>query len=274
MSKKSNDVTIVGAGWLGMPLAQKLKGFGVDTRLSKRTAAGVTELIHSGWRAWQFELGQAPGATFELFDSSVLVLNIPSGRKALDGFEFSKKMIELIDSVMDLPISRILFISTTSVYGSANRIVMEDSEVNPDTDSGKAHEAIESHLIRHYPQSTTILRLAGLVGENRHPAKYLAGRKGLANPGQRVNLIHLHDVVCGICEILTKDIWGKVLHLSATEHPTREEYYQWAAEKLDLAMPEFVDNGKPGQGKVLDCSATLKELGLELRYPSPYDMIS
>jgi hypothetical protein len=79
-------------------------------------------------------------------------------------------------------------------------------------------------------------------------------------------------VIRAIAQIIEKKIWGVTLHLAANEHPSREEYYRWAAVKLALPEPQFAPSG-PLTGKFIDASWTLQKLGLKLLYPSPFDML-
>ena len=95
-----------------------------------------------------------------------------------------------------------LFISSTSVYGEENLIVTEETELNPDTESGKQLVQTEQLLQSNLNFKTTILRFGGLIGEDRHPIKFLAGRKNIENPNAPINLIHQDDCIGIIMEIL------------------------------------------------------------------------
>jgi hypothetical protein len=111
------------------------------------------------------------------------------------------------------------------------------------------------------------------VGEQRHPVNYLAGKTKLSAPNKVVNLVHQNDVIQSIESLIKNNAWGRTLVISALEHPTRKEYYTWAANKLNLAAPSFIDEQGQPRGKEIDASRSLDILGIHLKYPSPYDML-
>ncbi|MFT6777341.1 MAG: hypothetical protein ACJAV1_001258 [Paraglaciecola sp.] len=88
-----------------------------------------------------------------------------------------------------------------------------------------------------------------------------------------VNLVHQHDVIHSIECIIKNAVWGQTLVLSASKHPTRKDYYKWAAEQLNLAAPAFIEEIGQPSGKLIDAGKSLDILGIFLKYPSPYDML-
>jgi nucleoside-diphosphate-sugar epimerase len=84
-------------------------------------------------------------------------------------------------------VKKVIFVSSTSVYGE---IPLENVEVeknsiteeilpNPDTESKQLLE-VENKSNTHF--KTTIVRFGGLIGNDRHPIYFLAGRKNIENP--------------------------------------------------------------------------------------------
>lgn len=261
-----SSISILGLGWLGLPLALTLKQSGYEILGSCRTDDKKRQLDNQGISAWIYHLGQtAPPA---LSTADWVVLNIPPGRKNLDPTRFFAHMRQLSDDILDGPCQHLLFISTTSVYGDLEGVVTEDTQPRPNTESGKVHWQLEQHLLN--TGRASILRLAGLVGPRRHPLKYLAGRQ-LDHGQQAVNLIHLDDVIRAIIAMMHPRHVGQVYHLAATEHPARNDFYTWAAQHAGLPEPLF-GNHDGQTGKVVDPSKTLDALGLALKYPSPYQM--
>ena len=153
------------------------------------------------------------------------------------------------------------------------RIRTEHTQPDPQTQSGQINLAVEALVKESFTSRSTIIRAAGLVGKDRHPANYLAGKIGLLNPDNVVNLIHQDDVICAIKTVIERDIWGQTLHLSALEHPTRAQYYTWAAENLGLSAPIFTHGTGVALGKKIDATRSLQLMGLSLKYPSPFDML-
>jgi nucleoside-diphosphate-sugar epimerase len=269
------QIAVVGCGWLGLPLALSLQASGHKVVATCRSQQKANELKKLGLAAEKFELGDtlADNHLASVFASKVLILNIPVGRKHPKTESFAKHMQALISHAANSQIQNLIFISTTSVYGKVNGIVTEQTPTHPQTQSGQINLAVEGFVSEYFTDRSTIIRPAGLIGENRHPANYLAGKTDLPNPDDMVNLVHQDDVVCAIQTVIKKELWGQTLHLSALEHPTRAQYYIWAANKLGLNPPSFVKGVGVDLGKKVDATKSLQLLGLTLRYPSPFDMI-
>lgn len=270
------QIGICGAGWLGLPLALHLQQQHHQVSVTKRQLEEVELLKMQGVSCVQFALGDRLAAEnlAPLFASQVICLNIAPGRRSLDPESFTNKMCEFVSFAKDAGVQNLIFISTSSVYGESTRTVYEYSSVDPMTASSKAHVAIEQHINQTFKERACILRLGGLVGDNRHPAKTLAGKKGLTNGQRKVNLVHQYDAIAAISAIIEKNGYGQTLHLSAEDHPSRQTYYQTVAELLALEAPDFLPIDDPEDiGKELNCDLTIEKLGLELKYPSPLDML-
>lgn len=268
-------VAIIGGGWLGLPLAKKLSQSGHQVVATKRSEKGVQSLLEVEVSAVQFNLGDSldsPHLT-DVFNAQLLIINIPPGRKSLQPDVFLQDMLNLINTAKQRGIEKLIFISTTSVYGESSKTVFEYTKVAPQTVSAKLHVTLEQHIRDLFKQHSVILRLAGLVSQDRHPARSLSAKKDIENGQKVVNLVHREDVISAIEKIITNDKFGHTYHLSSSEHPSRQQYYTDAATALELPAPEFAPSTSKDKGKVINCEFTLRELELNLQYPSPYDMI-
>lgn len=269
------QISILGCGWLGQPLALDLLQSGHEIVATCRSKDKAIRLQNLGLSTAVYALGEdlTQGHLTEVFNSKLLILNIPVGRKNADSKAFLDHIQTLLIHATKSSITNVIFVSTTSIYGEPEGVVIEQTTPHPVTESGKINLAIEGLVKRYFAERSTIIRLAGLVGADRHPAKFLAGKLNLANPNQVVNLIHQQDVISAIKHIIKFNLWSKTLHLSATQHPSRNEYYTYAAKKLGLLAPSFIESSEKKTGKLIDSSASLKSLKMSLAYPSPYDMI-
>ena len=164
----------------------------------------------------------------------------------------------------------VIFISSTSVYGSSNEEVDEETELNPDRDSGKALVLTEGLLRAELSFSTTILRFGGLIGPGRQPGKFLSGRKNVSGGNSKVNLIHLDDCIEIIVQIIQKNIWREIFNSCADKHPTRKELYTKAAEELKIEPPEFSDDEE--EYKIVSSEKLKNVLNYEFKYPDPLKM--
>ena len=87
--------------------------------------------------------------------------------------------------------------------------------------------------------SDLILRFGGLIGEDRHPVKFLAGKENLENPDAPINLIHQKDCIGIIFEIINQESWNEVFNAVAPFHLTRSVYYTQKAKEQNLILPKF-----------------------------------
>jgi nucleoside-diphosphate-sugar epimerase len=269
------QIAVVGCGWLGQPLALSLQKSGHNIVATCRSQQKTITLSKLGFDTETFELGDEldHSRLSKIFSSEMLVLNIPVGRKTPKKEHFARHMQALLKHAANSQIQNLIFISTTSVYGDNSGTITEQSPTYPNTQSGQINLAIEAMVRDHFAGRSSIIRPAGLVGKDRHPASYLAGKTGLLNPDNMVNLVHQDDVICAIKTVIDKNIWEQTLHLSAQQHPTRAQYYTWAAKELGLSPPNFVKGKGVALGKQIDASRSLRILGLSLKYPSPFDML-
>ena len=266
-------ITICGCGWVGSPAAAELVLRGHQVTGTKRNLADLPALESKGISALAFQLGKPlKQDVFEqLIDCDVFLFNIPCGRKRDDHDVYVAQVDVLLEALKSTGVKHILHLSTTSVYGGLDGTVTDTNETSPLTPSAKTNLEIEKRIMALSGQHA-ILRLAGLVGEDRHPAKFLSGKADLVNPDSAVNLVHRRDVIAAIVAIIEGDKWGDIYHLCSTEHPSRSDYYTKACNKLGLTPPTFSDE-QESSPRVIDATESIAKLGISLSYPSPYDML-
>lgn len=250
--QKITQISILGCGWLGFPLAEKLieKGFTVNGSTTSESKLSI--LKNGGINPFIFILSEveedlknesvSKNITDFLAQSEILIIDIPPKLRAETNPEkkvFVEKIKNLIPFIEKSTIKKVLFVSSTSVYGDENGLVSEESIPNPETESGKQLLLTEILLLENQNFETTILRFGGLIGENRHPVKFLAGKENLENPDAPINLIHQKDCITIIEEIISQSKWNEVFNAVAPFHPTREEYYTQKAKEQNLDVPKF-----------------------------------
>ena len=198
---------------------------------------------------------------------------MPPGRKSTHLETFTANMTALIDAAVNAGVRHIVFISTTSVYGdSTNQFINETSATDPHTASAKAHVAIENYLLAQRDQiNVSIVRLAGLVGPDRHPARSLSGRE-LDGGNKRVNLVHIHDVASALKKIIGSTPINGTIHLCSLSHPKRGVYYVDAAKAMNIEPPYFTDTESSPSGKAIDAHKSWELLGVSPQFSDPYSM--
>lgn len=269
-------VAIVGLGWLGLPLGLSLTAHGWQVLGSKTTQDGVDAARMCGIESYLLELTPELICDADdleaLLSVDALVITLPASRTAEGGESYMLAVQQIVDSALARAIPRIIFTSSTSVYGSGSGAMKESSPLEPQTVAGKTLKELEEWL-HHLPHtSVDILRLSGLVGPERHPGRFLAGKTDLADGSHGVNLVHLEDVVAAISLLLQTPKGGHIYNLSAPEHPARSEFYPAVARQLGLTPPTFRQQENTDKGKLIDGSKICRDLGFEYRYPEPAKM--
>ena len=155
-----------------MPLAQSLVRRGVQVVGSKTTPDGVEAVRMSGINCYQLQLTPElicdPDDLEQLMTVDALVITLPASRTAERGEQYLQAVQMVVDSALAFGVPRILFTSSTSVYGETRGRIKESSPLQPVTTAGKTLAELELWLHKLPNTSVDILRLAGLVGAERH----------------------------------------------------------------------------------------------------------
>ncbi|SUB30989.1 putative epimerase, with NAD(P)-binding Rossmann-fold domain [Yersinia pseudotuberculosis] len=269
-------IAIIGLGWLGMPLAQSLSRRGIDVVGSKTTPDGVDAARMSGINCYPLvltpELICEPDDLAQLMAVDALVITLPASRTTAGGDHYFQAVQQVVDSALAFGVPRIIFTSSTSVYGETRGRIKESSPLQPVTVAGKTLMALEQWLHQLPHTSVDILRLAGLVGTDRHPGRFLAGKTGVKGGSQGVNLVHQEDVIAAIELLLNRPKGGHLYNLCAPIHPRKRDFYPACARALQLTPPEFAVEEQEGANREIDGSKICSELGFEYLYPDPSRM--
>ena len=271
------QISILGCGWLGLPLAKSLIENGFSVNGSTTSIEKLSVLENAGILPYLIALSEnktVGNLNDFLENSKILIIDVPPKLRgsATDPssslrMTFVSKIKNIIPFIEKSAVENVLFISSTSVYGEDNLVVTEETELNPDTESGKQLVQVEQILQSNSNFKTTILRFGGLIGEDRHPIKFLAGRKNIENPNAPINLIHQDDCIGIIMEILKSNSWNETFNAVTPFHPSRKEYYTQKAIDLNLALPEFnIENA--AFGKTILSSKVEKALDYQFTKPT------
>jgi nucleoside-diphosphate-sugar epimerase len=175
---------------------------------------------------------------------------------------------------------KIIFISSTSVYGSGEGYWV-DERTQPSLNGYKNAEAGENarwllaaeDFVLSCGIPAVIFRLGGIYGPGRHRLRAI--RDGIIKPvfsDVYVNRVHIEDVVSGIRLLIEEGKRGEI-YLGVDDYPsTQKEYYTWVCDKLGMKHAGASDGQAAGghsHGSNKRCSnAKMKELGWRPRYPS------
>lgn len=179
------------------------------------------------------------------------------------------------------PPKRIVFVSSTSVYGQHNdELVDEASDTSPTGFSGQTMLQCEQMLADSAFPSTSI-RCGGIYSleSTRLIEVVRAGRFSSSN--HFTNRIHRYDCAAAIMHLLNMDALGQAVHacyLGVDSEPVRkQDVERWLAAQLDIDYPESNrdDNDEPGSRRKVAskrCSnQRLLDSGFQFRFPGYRD---
>ncbi len=250
----SNKIGVIGCGWLGLPLAKNLVDHNYEVHGSTTSEEKLPVLESAGIVPYQLVLkpNLILGEIQELLSKiDVLVINVPPRLRGGNSESYLEKMLRLHSEIKKSRVRRIVFVSSTSVYGAIEGEVTEKTPPKPSTESGKHLLASESLFTDDSDLLVTIIRFGGLIGPDRHPVTMLSKKASLSNGDDPVNLIHLDDCIFMIRTILEHNYWGEMFNGVYPLHPSKKEYYTQEALKRGLKPPQYTTEIQEKAGKVI-----------------------
>lgn len=235
-------ISILGCGWYGKALGRALAAKGITVKGSTTSGDKLQALTALGILPFEVRAeADSLGADPAFFNCDVLVISIPPRFRRGETADYLPKLGHIINAIKQYGIKKVIYTSSTGVYGDTNSEVDELSNPQPATGTGTILREAENLFETETAFKTVILRFGGLIGEGREPGRFFAGKTGIPNGRAPVNLISLEDCV-GITEaVITKDAFGYVFNACSPEHPPKAEFYRAAAAKAGLPLPGFLD---------------------------------
>lgn len=287
-----NSVGIVGCGWLGKALANKLQVLNIPVMATRSTVVNVAELSAQGidTKLLSLPTEQEELNSHEIFTNQCLVIAItPQLRQGR--VDYAHKVYQLILAAkQSRDVEKVILLSSTAVYNGLTGVVAEKTELNHKAEKVAVLSQAEQVTLRFNisdsvyetnhpddrdPSRAYVLRLSGLVGPNRHPGKFLMNGRQINNSQATVNLIHQEDAVGLILSMLSSDLSGGIFNGVSETKVSKQEYYQAAAQALQLESPQFDDNESDGaNAKVVSGEKTQRMLKYEFVYPDLLDWLS
>ncbi|QES93818.1 hypothetical protein F0358_14345 [Empedobacter brevis] len=232
---------IIGKGWLGKRLENELENeFLIET--TKRVSD--TENCFS----IDFDAYKAEKITTDYY---FIIVTIPFGRR--NNFDDLQKRFHHLIQYIGAYENQLILLSTTSIYSeSSGEISEENNLIDP-------YYSIENQLKEKYNQ-LVILRLGGLMGDDRYLSKYL--NFDTPNLKQVINHIHYKDVCQIIEKIITTNKNNAIYNVVAPEHPTKEEVLEYQLNRKIIPSKNRI-------GRVISSQKIQTEFNYEFLYPNP-----
>ena len=266
-------VSIIGLGWLGLPLAERLVTAGFRVKGSATSNKKVTAVAEKGIETHKVKLDPNPvGNLTALLQTDTLVINVPpKATKYGDNFH-PDQIQQLTEAIRQSPVEHVIYVSSTSVYPELSRVVIEDEVTRPEESASPAlvrAEQFVQHLAPEY--RVTILRCGGLMGYDRIPGKYVAG-KTIDSGAVPVNYLHRDDAVAILHTLIYRGMTG-IFNAVAPEHPTREAIYLKSCAELGLDPPTFTSPLEPVPYKIVSPEKLIQATDYTFLYPDPLQFL-
>lgn len=271
-------ISILGCGWMGLPLAKKFIQEGYDVSGSTTTKEKLETLKTFGIKPFLIQASpdlksDNDSDLEDFFSSDVLFLNIPFRRSLSDPNYYFQQVQSVVEHCLKGSVKWIIFASSTSVYPSTLMNAIEDAEFDFENERAETLFKTEKFLLDHSEFDATVLRFAGLFGGERKLGNFVQGVSS-RNPNAPVNLVHLEDVV-GVCEsVVEKKLKNEILNVCCDEHPLRGDFYRKAAKALGKPEPVFKGDFENSSEKKVSNNKLKELLNYNFVYPNPMDALN
>lgn len=239
-------VSVLGCGWLGRPLAISLLNDGYSVKGSTTREEKLEILENNNIEPYIVDISDFEEYD-DFLDSDILIIAITS--KDIDGFE------NLISQIENSNVQKVIFISSTSVYPRINKVMTEEDEVLENHPLVEIERLFSENIFF----ESTIIRFAGLFGDQRHPCNWFKNGRKIPQPKGFVNMIHKDDCILIINEIIDQNAWNQTFNACSNHHPSRREFYTLAKVSNGFEIPEF-ENNEALQWKIISSNKVQKVL--------------
>lgn len=276
MQKGIKKISVFGCGWLGFPLAKELVEKGYEVNGSTTSEDKLENLKEAGIKPFLIRLLPEPegDSLKEFLDTDLVIICFPPHFKKYGMLMRHANQIKTIkDAVESLPVDKVIYTSSISVYPRENKVVTENSDTDPE-DHAKAIVLAEEQLRIGTQLDATILRLGGLMGYDRIPIKYFLGKKDVTTGELPVNYVHRDDAIQVIHQIIAQNdegAWNKVFNVVSPNHQHRKKVLLKNAKDFGLEAPTFKESKHTPPYKIVDSQKLIDKLGFEFKYPNPLD---
>lgn len=241
------QVSILGCGWSGLPIARSFVQQGMQVQGSTTTpekaedlrAAGVTPLVWEVSDEWEWT---AEHRSF--FDVDLLVVTLPPPKKAgCDGYARAVHRT-IADAAQEAGTRHLILFSSTSVYPDVPAAYTEeDAQRLISRHTGIAMKDIEDVYLEAELPRLTILRFGGLFGPGRQPGKFVLRTGEVRDPGQVVNMTHLDDIIGAVHFVSKQEAAKEIYNVVSPDHPLRGDFYRESLKQLGaedrVRIPRF-----------------------------------
>ncbi|MCX4118886.1 NAD(P)H-binding protein [Vibrio parahaemolyticus] len=273
------NTLIVGAGWLGTPLAQALLVEGHDVVITRRSQARLDERPSTIANAALLDLNDENAAQKldEIIQSNHIeriVGAFPPGFRRGSGREYTQQWSTLVKAAKQHAIEKLVMISSTTVYPNLPTEMKEESaslalvQTHPNfSDNAKIMLEAEQSVIDS-GIDYAILRCSGLIGPDRHPARFAMRLKQVSRKAP-ANMLHQSDAVA-VAQFALDHLSNQIINVTTPHTVSKAEFYQAAITKsgAEISLPPVTEDADK---RIL--ADKLVSLGYQFRFNSTLDAL-
>jgi len=272
---------IIGCGDVGRKIAARAQLNREAVQCLVRSAESAALLSERGMNAEAVDLDhQSPSLTGARNQQQIYYLAPPPASGNSD-----PRMRRLLSALSVGKHHRIVYVSTTGVYGNCNgEWVDEHRAVDPQVDRARRRHDAEEQLRawrQTGPGEVVILRVAGIYGPGKLPISRIEQKIPMIGEDEApwTNRIHIDDLV-SVCEAaMARGADGEVYNVSDGNPGNMRDYFDRVADRYGLPRPPLVSLAQAratlsqgmlsylAESRRLDNRKMIRELGVNLRYP-------
>jgi nucleoside-diphosphate-sugar epimerase len=277
MSTKT--VTIIGAGWLGLPLAYDLKEQGHPVFASRTSENGALELTTQGLNGFCYQSGDttAPELAKILIEqqAKIVIGCFPPGFRQNKSNQYVRHWSALAEQSKQAGIEKLIMISSTGVYPDIPETMTEEKasfrlaqEANTFGDKSRILLAAEQ-AVMDSGLDYVILRCSGLFGPQRHPSRFVRNLKQVSRRAP-ANMVHQTDVIRAITFAI-EHLSCSVVNVTTPETVSKARFYQAALKfaGVDTPMPQLTETSDK-----LISSEKLCQAGFKYRFETTLEALA
>jgi nucleoside-diphosphate-sugar epimerase len=268
---------IIGCGYVGLLLGERLARAGHAVTGLRRTAAADAEMERRGIRPIHADIA-CPGGLAAIGQSFDWVINLASStRGGLADYNsvYLEGTCHVLEWLRANPPRRYIHASSTSVYGQNDAsVVTEESPAEPESETSKVLREMETLVLREAGLQSIVPRISGIYGPGRgHLFKqYRRGEAVMREDGSTViNMVHVEDVAGAIEHCVKSGASGEIYNLTDDEPVTQFEFFTWLSKTLGRPMPPSAPSDpirKRGLTNKRVSNAKLKKTGYRFQFPT------
>ncbi|WP_045413748.1 NAD(P)H-binding protein [Vibrio owensii] len=273
------NTLIVGAGWLGTPLAQTLIDQGHQVTVTRRSQTRLDEFPLTSVQPALLDLNEphSQQQLVELIERhriERIVGAFPPGFRKGNGQEYAQQWQRLVSATKQSSVNKLLMVSSTTVYPNL-AVDMKEEDATLALAQTSEHFSDNARIMLQAEQYVidsgidyAIVRCSGLIGSDRHPSRFAMRLKQVSRKAP-ANMVHQNDAVAATAFALNQ-IDNEVVNATTPNTVSKAEFYQAAITQsdLDIALPPVTETADK---RIL--ADKLVALGYQFQFNSTLDAL-